>query len=504
MIALRFTRHLLLVLASISALLLGACHDDGLITPPDDNTNDSCCASLAVSVTNSRTVAPLAGVSVTLRKGDDVVAVKETDSNGIATFTNVCNAEFNVRLTKTGYSVAELGGIAIERCIEKAVTIGMMPSGTIDPNDSCCASILRIIPTGPDGGTIVGASVRITGANGVARTLVSTADGAVFREVCRGLYGIRISRDGFKVSESSVEIACNVERTERRMLTRIESTDSCCSARLVINVVDQSMGVIVSGATVKLWQGGRLVRTGVVNGYGVVFEQLCEGPYGISVSKDGYTSKEKEIVVHCNAINADTIRLSRITGGDCCNNLATIRLLDSESRQPVGNATVRLYKGGVVLETARATADGIARFDGLCVGEYAGVAERDGYRNVEFHFNIVCGQNAEMTVVMSRVAPPPPPPDSCCNAVIRLRVYEAGNGTTNGTPVAGAQVVIKQGDRTIATGLTDREGNFSRGELCGYRGYVVIIEKDGFVRLANEVSIRDCRTYDVSMRLVRE
>ncbi|MBC8145151.1 MAG: carboxypeptidase regulatory-like domain-containing protein [bacterium] len=405
MSVLRFTRHLLLMLASISLLLLGACRDDGLITPPD-NTNDSCCATLAVSVTISRTTAPLAGVAVTLRKGTDVVAVKETDANGLATFLNVCNAEYNVRLTKSGYDVAERGDINVTSCDTTAFSIGMMPNG--ETNDTCCNSLLRIIPTDASGAAIVGAQVKITGPNGVARTLTSTDGGALFREVCRGEYGVRIQREGFQVKETSIEVGCGVEKTERIALVRIEEPN------------------------------------------------------------------------------------------ECCDNVGVIRVLDIETRRPVANATVVLLRTDVA--SKRTNAEGVARFEDLCEGEFVALVERDGYRNAEMRLTVVCRLGGESTVWLK---PNAPAPDTCSNAVIQLRVFEATSGTTNGTPVAGANVIIKHGGVTIAQGVTDRTGNYSKGELYGFRTYVVVIEKDGFMRREIEVPFGECTTMEKNVQMTR-
>lgn len=499
MTSLRFARHLLLTLAAFSAMLLGACHDDGLITPPDSD-NDSCCAVINVTVNRSGSDAPLAGVAVALRKGMDVVATKETNAQGIATFQNVCNAEYNLRLTKDGYSVAEKGDIFVERCDTTRVAIAMRTTTTTEPPDSCCNSTLRIIPTNESGAPVSGAQVKITGANGVVRVAESTLDGAFFRELCRGAYSIRIAREGFRVHESRIEIGCGENLVERRgLLKGDEPVDSCCKARLVIGARDAATGALLSGAIVKLWRGGQLFRTVAIQDRAAIFEELCEGGYGYSIHREGYRAVEGDVRVDCNGIAEVWRTLERMEKDSCCNNIATVRILDGNTRRPVANAYVFIFKGRMAIDTTRSNADGYARFDGLCEGEYSVLVEREGYRPTDPRINVICRVGAEITVILMPNAPPPPP-DTCCNASIRLRVLD---GTYDREmPLMGAHVVVKYGGAVIANGTTNQEGIYSRGELCGRRVYVVVLEKEGFNRLALEIPIEECRLIERTVRMI--
>jgi hypothetical protein len=503
MTSLRFARHLLLTLAALSAMLLGACHDNGLIDPPDNN--DECCARLVVAVNAGNANAPIEGVEVALRKGSttEVVQTKVTDANGIASFGDVCNGEYNLRLVKDGYNVSERGNIAIDGCDTTEVSVPML-TRAIEPGDTCCDSWLRIIPTGENGGPLAGAQVRLTGANGFTRTLESTLDGATFRELCRGEYGIRIQRDGYKVKETSVEIGCGVEKIERIALVREggDPTDTCCLARLMIGARDASSDEFLNGATVKLWRGGAIVRTLTMVGRPVIFENLCEGSYGYSIHKEGYRPVEGDARVSCNSIEEIWREMQADgSGGDCCNNPALIRLLDSESRQPVANANVKLLLANGTALTSRSNGDGVARFEKLCVGQYVLVAEREGYRPLEMRMGVTCGEMSEVTGVMVRTGEPG---DTCCNATLRLRVIEEAPGTNAGIPVMGAHVIIKKGNQVISQGVTDREGYYSRGELCGFTEYGIVIEKDGYQRRALEFNIRECRAYQETIRIERE
>ena len=499
MISLRFTRHLFLMLASMSVLLFGACHDDGLIDPPTNE--DECCAQIVVSVNSARTdssaAVPLGGVSVALRKGATVVATKETNAEGIATFNDVCNADYNVRLTKNGYAVAERGEIKIDTCVVKNVSIIMSAVRETGGSDSCCSSTLRIIPTDAAGATVAGAEVRIAGPNGVVRTQQSTHEGATFRELCRGEYSIRIAREGFKVNESSVSLACNVEITERRMLMRNqEPVDTCCNARLVVAAT--SGNVLLNGATVKLWKSGALVRTLVINGRPVVFEDLCEGGYGISVSKEGYKPVEGDVHVRCNAVLEKSFELQRIENNECCDNQATLLVFAERPRMPIANATVRLFKGGALKATLKTNYDGAVRFNELCEGEYVASVEREGYRPAEVRLNVRCQQTLRDTVVLVSHGGGS---DTCCTAAYRLKV--SGSERNALFPLNNAHVVIKRNGVVIADGVTNREGLYARENLCGKSRYTVVIEHDAYQRKEFELNIDVCRLYENEVHMTR-
>jgi hypothetical protein len=498
MTALRFARQLMLMLVATAAMLLGACHDDGVITPPDNN-GDTCCAVLKVVVTSGNPSAPVAGVQVALRKGMDVVTTKETNGDGVATFTNVCNAQYNVRLTKDGYAVAERGEIQITSCDTTRLAITMSATNSEPPRDTCCNSVLRIIPTDAAGTPISGAQVRITSQNGTVRTLESTLDGALFREVCRGTYAVRIAREGFKVSEFSIEIGCGVEKTERRMLERADGQpgDSCCDGRLTVGARDAGTGALLGGAVVKLWKGNQLLRTLTIGDRPVVFERLCQGTYSVSINREGYRGAEGVIEIRCNAPAEFSRDLTRLEGGDCCNNQVVIRLLDGRTRTPVANASVKLLRGGAVVQTVRSNADGVARFVEVCVGEYAVLAEREGYQPEDPRINVVCGQVAEATIVLM---PKNTANDTCCNATIKMVVLDGG--AREASPLAGVTVAIRYADRQIATGMTNADGVYQRGDLCDLRTYVVVLEKQGYQRIQMEVPVQECGVITKSVRML--
>ena len=495
------TRHLLMVLAALSAMLLGACHDDGLLNPPADGGNDSCCAQIVVAVTGEGTAAntPLAGVEVALRKGSTIVATKETNADGIATFTNVCNAEYNLRLSRREYAVVEKTGINITSCDTTRVALAMSTARTGE-QDSCCNSTLRIFPTSPEGSPLPGAEVKLIGPGGKVRMAVSTQEGAHFRELCEGAYSIRIARDGFKVHESRIELGCNVEVTERRALQRTEGhgDDSCCKARLVVGAKDAHTKEFLRGTVVKLSKGGHVVRTMTIGERPAVFEDLCKGDYLLSFSRDGYRAAEMRVAVQCDGINEVMRELEKISGGECCNNNAVIRVFDGTNRQPVANASVKLLRGGAVVASVKTNGDGAARFEKLCAGEYGAVVEREGYRPAELKLNVICERGGEATAVL--MPKTTDPGDSCCNATLRLKVLDGGRD--QGAGLMGVKVIIKLRDHAIGDGTTNREGYFERGQLCKGKVYAVVLEKEGYHRLVLEVPVERCEVIEKAVRMM--
>ena len=67
------------------------------------------------------------------------------------------------------------------------------------------------------------------------------------------------------------------------------------------------------------------------------------------------------------------------------------------SNNPIEGATVRLWKNGVVLESATTNASGKAVFDGLCTGGYGVDVEKSGLKGREFEFviNVNCDPYAK-------------------------------------------------------------------------------------------------------------
>lgn len=459
-------------------------------------SNDTCCGLLTITVTTADNL-PLPGVEVKLRKKHDLKTVGVTDSNGVVRFRNICFGEYNVRLAKKGYAVVERDGINIRNCELNSLEFGMRPGGNDNP-DSCCNGVLRIIPRDSTTNAIItGAEVKIQRQGGNARFGTTNADGIIFREMCAGTYGVRISKGDYKVIEFSISIECNDSvATERRMVSKKPLPDTCCDGKAIIIPRDSSTNEVLNGAKVKLWKGNTVIGTQTVENGKATFSDLCKGDYVAEITREGYKRQEMRLGLECNARQEFTKHMGRETTGDsCCQGVLEIIVRDSTNNAVVRGATVKLWRNGSIVATKTTDSNGVARFGELCKGKYGVDLIREGYKSREFSTELGCNQRKEVTQRLLRKEDGP-----CCTAKFVFRTKDS----TNSTYIPGVIIEIRKGNDLVARGETSGEGRYIREALCGNSTYTVSFTKQGYITKTITVNLTECRTVEETIWLMTQ
>jgi|GEM_PF-1790509 len=463
---------------------------------------DSCCARLTVVVTDEATHAHLSGVEVRLRRGGHLITIGTSDSNGVVSFGNVCHGEFDIRLAREGYGVVERGRIAVHGCDSTRIDIAMHANDDHQNNDdSCCHGVLRIMPRdSATNAAITGASVRIGNARVPARTLTSTGDGAIFRDICQGTYNVRIAREGYRVVEFSITVGCDDSITTERRLGRSgdrpNNEDSCCHGRAVIIMRDSATNALLAGATVTVQLGDRVVGTQITNGDGrAVIEHLCPGQYVVNVTREHSRRREFRFTITCNG----TIELAGKLFSEeehrdsCCMGRIQINTRDA-ANGALNGATVTLRQGGKEI-ASKVSAEGRAVFEGLCAGTYLVTVRKERMHTQEFTVDLTCNQRYEETKRLEGE-----PRDSCCSGTMGLTIKRDGSGDEL---LAGVTVTVRNGDRLIAEGTSDANGHYTLGNVCGDATYTVTFSKEGYRSKTVSFTYTECRNLTETIRLVR-
>jgi uncharacterized surface anchored protein len=482
--------------ASLSEAVMNAGAPTGLLLSVDHN--DSCCGRLSMRVTNQSGGAAISGAEVKLRRNGTLVTTVYTDTTGLISFENLCGGTYSLRIAKDGFGVVERNA-TIEHCDSTSLDIRMEANSTGGSGDTCCGGYLRIIPRdSATNAVITGASVRITRSNGTVRTLTSNGDGAIFREVCQGQWGVRIAREGYRVIEFSVTMECNDSSVTTRTLAHLqEQSDSCCHGQLTVIARDSANNNLLTGATIKLWRGGTLLATRTMTGEGVGFDGLCSGQYVIDILRDGYRHVEVPVTMGCSS-TLEVMRklLSENSGDTCCRGVLSVNVGDSATGSALTNASVRLWRGGQLIRTVTTSSNGTARFAELCSGSYGVSISREGYAGREFEVTLTCNQTVETSKRLLANSGG----DTCCNAVLRLRVKDST--VTNDGWLSGVTVTITRGNTTIASGTTGSDGGYGRESLCGQSTYTVTFSKDGYQSKTVTFTYTTCTTKEETIRLV--
>lgn len=272
-------------------------------------------------------------------------------------------------------------------------------------------------------------------------------------------------------------------------------TDSCCHGRVTLTVYDSATGHVLDGGMASLYDGDHLLQTKPMNDSGTVWDGLCPGQYHFTLSKDGYHATEFALdSLGCNAtrvIHHTMVAQSTNSGDSCCGGVVELTVKDSSTGHAISGADVVIYYNGNELHGISTGDNGIARFDGLCEGNYRITINHDGYSQGVVEFTEDCNVThsfAKSLLSTSTNA-------TCDTASISLHVRDSLHQDTN---ISGATVTIRMDGHTdnFTSGTTTDGGYYySDHNLLGHTTYIVTISKDGYATKSFSIQIGDCKNY---------
>jgi hypothetical protein len=459
---------------------------------------DSACARLKLTITDNTTHAPIAGAEVRLRRNEQLITTVQSDASGIVEFNYLVAGSYWIRVAKTGYAVYERS-VVMQYCDSMSLDVRLEPNAV--SGDSCCHGTLTIVPRdSASNAVLIGANVRITTPGQDARTQYAEHNGATFRELCPGVYGVRVAKDGYRVREFSIVLGCNDTKEETVSLVTDGSRDSCCNGLLRIipkGVINGSLQTLV-GAQVRLTRTGMTTRTLTATASGVLFTDLCPGSYGVRISYGDFLPLEFAVEQGCNQQREIEKNLERPAEDSCCNGVIHIVVRDSAQNTALPNVTVKLWRNGTLVATTTTNGNGLATFTGRCRGSYAVDLIREGYQHREFAFELGC--NVEYETLRKLLANAV---DSCRTAVLRLRVKDST--VVEGGWISGATVTLKRLVNgawvTVASGATDGEGWYTRDGLLAPSTYLATVSASGFETRSYQFTFVECNTIQETIRL---
>ncbi|HOJ02959.1 MAG TPA: carboxypeptidase regulatory-like domain-containing protein [Bacteroidota bacterium] len=455
-----------LLLVVLLLLVSVSCSDEST-TPPES-------VSFSGLVRDGNTGAPMDGADViAVRPSTSTeVARTRTAADGSFTLTGVPRAAVDLLVRKSGYEEqrkANLDPVRVADPASDPLAIRMIPDSL-----PCCSGVLTVTVKDPNGVGIANARVQVKKAGVLIDDPRSDANGvAVVDNLCPGAYSIRVVAEGFKVHEAQFLINENCEPVA--LIANMDTVTVCCTGVLNLFVKDGN-GAAISGATVKLWQSGAVLRTAQSNSSGaVVFDALCTGQYGISVSMAGYETRELSFSI---GNNCEPVEKFIVLEQPACCVGALSMLVKDKDGNPVSGAKVQIKKGGVEKAYAYTNANGFVRVDSLCQGEYSYRVSKDGWQVLEgsFAINAACDPVSK-EVTMETTA------GVCCSGVFTVIVRDA-----NGNPVSGAKVLVKKNGQAIEDPLTDANGRVVIDGLCAGE-YTYRISKSGWKVLEGNFAI---------------
>lgn len=479
---------------ALVALVFAACSDTQ-VAPPDSQSD----AISGTIVDQQGNMVPEALVQA-VNPGGIMVATDTSDVMGRFELTGIPTHPdgYILKVTPLDRPVFTTGltGFLAEAGGRTGGTVLMMPA-----NDSCCGT-LHVAVTDSTSAPIGGVMVQFRRGSRTYRTGISDSNGIViFREVCGGEFNFRLSREGYRVVERDGLTLDGCDSNAYSMtMARTTSTgaDTCCRGTLSIAVNDSATGSGVSNAEVRITRVGGTSRTLRTENGSVTFREVCQGAYNVRIARDGYRVLEFRIELDCNASTSITrTMLAEGDGGpdSCCNGRVEVVVRDSASGERISGATVRLWRGSTLIGTRNTSGSANAVFEELCQGDnYSISISREGYRGLEYDFDMTCDQRREIVKTLARNASD----DTCCDGRIQVTMRDSSSNAA----LSNVTVRLWKNGSVYRSGVTNSGGYIVFEGIC--RGnYGIDFSRDDYRDREGTLEMGCNQNRELSYKLLR-
>lgn len=444
---------------------------------------DSCCNAVAKFFVKDSTGKYIVGATVRIYKNGKIIKeLKVTSDNEPLSFTDLCEGAYSFDITAESFKGVE--GTFIASCKEPVSTSKILVK------NPCCDGIANIIVKDSTGKLIPNAKIKLVLSGKVIKEATTNGvDGVSLLGLCEGNYRLLITVDGYKGSESDLVISCKEPANVMKILTKL--TDSCCDGIVKVYAKDAS-GKMLLGATVKLMFNGQIIKTTVTNGTEpVIFTNLCQGPYKVFITYDGYVAVEAEIQVSCAEPNTLIKILESNKKDSCCDGVAKFFIKNGEGKYIVG-ATVKLMQNGKVIKEVKVTSDNEPlTFTGLCEGTYSVIVSAEGYKAADGSVVVSCKEPVNVTKTLVK--------NVCCDGIAKISVKDS-----TGKYIVGAKIKIYQGSTLLKEVTTTSSTEpYTFTGLCEGTNYSVSISADGYKGVEAAFTVSCAEAANVAKTLVK-
>jgi 5-hydroxyisourate hydrolase-like protein (transthyretin family) len=446
---------------------------------------DTCCKGVIYfEVKDSATQQALNEVRVKLYKGSDKINEGYTKEEGKFKFERVCEGNYQISFFREGYKAQEFNfEMGCNDTVEFSKLMSQLP-----PKDSCCnGAIYLIVKDSTTNQGIPYAFVNLWLGDKKIKEGKTNESGLVsFTGLCEGQYGLSILKEQYKSIEFSTTLACDDTLELTKYLVK-SLQDSCCDGVIEIEVNDSETKEKINFAKVNLWKAGKLLKTGKTEAGIVKFTGLCVGEYGIDIIHEQYKAIEFSVTLECNKTVRLTKEIVKLTDDkdSCCNGVIIVAPRDSETKELIKGARVKLRLGDKVVYDKYVENQPLV-LNNLCEGKYQFVFIANGYQSAEEDFVLPCNDTLEFPFFMQKMLA-----DTCCNGKLKVIPMDS-----SGVILKGAWVKLWKDGKIIAEKKV--EGDYVIfEELCKgkYSGSITL---DGYkgVEFAIELGCNETKTIE--------
>lgn len=351
------------------------CAEKTIVEKTLEAKEEDCCEAEAQILVQDKDGNALDSATVILKKNGKEVSSFFTSSNGEANFSELCEGNYAIVIERDGYDRIEFE--ASISCDKKYETIRKLE----ELEKECCDGVVRITIES-DGDPLEGVKILLRKDGKAIEDPRTDSQGRVVIDgLCEGNYSVLATKEGYESIEWELEVDCD---KEYETVKEMEEKD-CCEGVIELKIQDKD-GSNLDSAYVEIKKNGKREGYAATYSDGIAkFENLCDGNYTIIIERSGYETLQYEIELGCNEKYVSTKKLE---SKDCCEAIMKSKVYDKDTEEVIEGAIVVYKLKGETIADGETNSDGHFSEDGLCLGTYEIIIEKDGYKTLTVEWKI--------------------------------------------------------------------------------------------------------------------
>ncbi|MDV7187061.1 carboxypeptidase regulatory-like domain-containing protein [Lutibacter sp. TH_r2] len=405
-----------------------------------------CNQTITGVITDADTKQPIANTKVKLFEGASEVNTTTTDTSGKYSFTVNCEADYKITASNVNYNSNEIKFATDKK--RDATSSKNIELKELD----CNQTITGVITNADTKQPIANTQVKLfEGASEVNTTTTDTSGKYSFTVNCEADYKITASNVNYNSNE--IKFATDKKR-DATSSKNIELKELDCNQTITGVITNADTKQPIANTQVKLFKGASEVNTTTTDTSGKYsFTVNCEADYKITASNVNYNSNEIKFATDKkrDATSSKNIELKELD----CNQTITGVITNADTKQPIANTQVKLFKGASEVNTTTTDTSGKYSFTVNCEADYKITASNVNYNSNEIKFatdkkrDATSSKNIELKELN-------------CNQTITGLITDADTKQ----PIANTQVKLFEGTSEVNTTTTDTSGKYSFTVNC--------------------------------------
>lgn len=379
-------------------------------------------ATITGTVTDALTSALLANASIQVLRGSTLIGSTLSDSSGLYTISGLALGSYTLSVLSTNYQSTTVSFIATaSQTLTENIALNANPG-------SLSGNVTDSSTTTP----LAGATVTIKQGAVVITSQVTDTDGNwIISNLAPGSYTIVIGATSYQTSTLGATVQPNFTSATTISLT-------ANPGEVTGQVSSSSVGL--SGATVDVLQNNVVVGSAITDNAGnYTINSLAPGSYSIRATSANYNTVVQGLVIASNQQTTVNLALNPNPGS------ISGQIIDSNSSQPLSGITINVIRSNTLIASALTDANGNYRIDNLSPGSYT-LTTASALFQVATQGAIV-SSNQTQVVNLSLLDQP---------GTLSGQITDQSNGLS----LSGALISVLNGSNTLATVLTDSNGNY--------------------------------------------